>query len=299
MKLLLLLGAFASLSGCRFWYKPVKVANAIGEERTVLSGDSVNVHREQRFEVYGPTPEAVYDGYEQMNRAYRAFERYIGSPAPRIAAVLSVDSTVPFDVATLRSFRDRGFAVMRYVRPRRFRSPSRYGSLAYGGVLWPLAPTAARTMLALFAQTQLELDGYRSETTLLEKYPAWFRAAMIHLVGEGGLPLQDLEFLRERRGALMPLRELLVYQRSPAADSTFDPSRRGDADDASRLIGAQSTAFARFLVEREGPVVLGRFARGYLAGRSLTDMLGELSTLPHELPELDTRFRLWLEHREE
>lgn len=298
MKFLLLLGAVASLSGCRFWYKPVKVANAIGEEKTVLAGDTLRVHREQRFEVYGPTPEAVYDGYEQMNRAYRAFERYFGSPAPRIAVVLSADSTVPFDVATLRAFRDRGFTVMRYVRPRGFRQPTRYGALAYGGVLWPLAPTAARTMLALFAQSQLQLDGYRSDTTLLEKYPAWFRAAMIHLIGEGGLPLQDLEYLREKRTGLMPLRELLVYQRSPASDSLFDPSRRNDADEASRMIGAESTAFARYLVEKEGPVVLGRFARGYLSGRSLTDMLAELNNLPHELPELDTRFKLWLENRE-
>src|SRR5436853_561200 len=75
MKLLLLLGAVATLSGCRFWYKPVPVANAIGEERTVLAKDSVNVHRESRFEVYGPNSEAVYDGYEQRNRVYRSLER--------------------------------------------------------------------------------------------------------------------------------------------------------------------------------------------------------------------------------
>src|SRR5262245_57520645 len=205
VRLLLLLGAVASLGGCRFWYKPVKVANAIGEEKTVVSGDTLNVHREQRFEVYGPSPEAVYDGYEQMNRAYRGFERYFGSPAPKIAVVLSADSTVPFDVATLRDFRDRGFAVMRYVRPRGFRTVSRAGALHYGGVLWPLAPTAARTMLALFAQSQLELDGYRSDTTLQAKYPVWFRAAIIHLVGEGGLPLQDIEYVREKRGSMMPL----------------------------------------------------------------------------------------------
>src|SRR5258705_10649124 len=171
VRLLLLLGAVAALNGCRFWYKPVKVANAIGEEKAVVSGDTLHVHREQRFEVYGPSPEAVYDGFEQMNRAYRGFERSFGSPAPRIAVVLSADSTVPFDVATLRGFRDRGFAVMRYVRPRGFRQPARYGALAYGGVLWPLAPAAARTMLALFAQSQPDLDGSRSDTTLLAKNP--------------------------------------------------------------------------------------------------------------------------------
>src|SRR5947207_1631703 len=82
----------AGTTACRFWYKPIPVANAIGEERTLVGGDSVNVHREPRFEVYGRNPETVYDGYEQLNRAYRAFERYFGAPAPRLAVVLSDDS---------------------------------------------------------------------------------------------------------------------------------------------------------------------------------------------------------------
>jgi hypothetical protein len=298
VRLLLVLGVVATVSGCRFWYKPVKVASAIGEERTVLAGDSVRVHREDRFEVYGPNPEAVYDGYEQLNRAYREFERHFNVPGARLAVILSADSTVPFDVGTLRGFRDRGYTAVRYVHPRSYRSPTRYGALGYGGVIWPVAPTAARVMLARFADAQLEPDGARPDTALLEKYPLWFRAAVMHLIGEGGLPANDLDYARDKRNLLLPLRDLLTLVRPASADSLLDPSRRSDADETTRIIGAQASTFARFLVEREGPTILGVIARGYLANRPLNDIFGELRNSPHALPELQQRWKYWLDTRE-
>jgi len=148
VKLLCVVVVAVGVSGCRFWYKPVPVANAIGEQKAVLSADTVNVYREQRFEVYGPNPEAVYDGYEQLNRAFHAFERMFGGPAPRLAFILSPDTVRHVDSAAAKSFRDRGFTIVVYARPGDFQSPSRYGALGYGGVVWPIAPTAARTMLA-------------------------------------------------------------------------------------------------------------------------------------------------------
>ena len=299
MKLLMLWGTLAMLSGCRFWYKPVPVANAIGEERTVLAKDSVNVHREARFEVYGPNSEAVYDGYEQLNRAYRAFEHFFGAPAPRLAVVLSADSTVPFDSATVRAFRDRGFTLLRYVRPRDFRSPSRYGALGYGGVVWPIAPTVARALLARFAYAQLEHDGDRPDPVLLERFPVWFRAAVIHLVGEPGASTNDLEYVREKRLSLIPFRELLTLVRPTSADSTLDPSRRGDTDEFTRMFAAQASTFSRYLVESEGPTVLGQLGRGYVAGRSLSDMILEFKHAPRTLIELDRTWRMWLDTRED
>jgi hypothetical protein len=291
------LSAAAMMSGCRFWYKPVPVANAIGEERTILSGDSVNGHREDRFEVYGPNTEAVYDGYEQLNRAYRAFERLFGAPAPKLAVVLSSDSARALDSASIRAIRERGFAVVRYVRPRSYKSPSRYGALGYGGVLWPIAPTAARALLARFAETHVEQDG-RSGTALVERFPAWFRAAVIHLVGEAVSSTNDLEEVRGRRTSLMPLRELLTLVRPASADSTFEPSRREETDEFTRLFAAEATTFARFLAEREGAAVLGRLGRGYLSGRSLNDMIAEFHTAPKTIPDLDQRWKVWIDLRE-
>jgi hypothetical protein len=296
VKLFVIAFTAATLSGCHFWYKPVPVANAIGEEKTVLAKDTVNVHREDRFEVYGSSSEAVYDGYEQLNRAYRAFDRLFGPPVPRLAIVMSGDSAVPLDSATIRSFGARGFTLVRYVRPRSFRSPSRYGALGYGGVQWPVAPTAARAMLARFADTHLDPDGARSDSALLDRFPLWYRASVIHMVGES-VPANDIELVREKRGQLLPIQELLRLVRPASADSTLDPSRRSDTDEYTRIFAAQSTTIARFLVEREGPGVIGRLGRGYLAGRTLSEMMAEMRSTPQSVQQLEQRWRLWLDSR--
>lgn len=292
----LLFCAAATLGACRFWYKPVPVANAIGEERTVLAGDSINVYREPRFEIYGPTAEAVYDGYEQLNRASREFERSFGVEPPRLAFVLSNDTTKRFDPATLKSFADRGFRLIRYVRPRVFKSPTRYGALGYGGVVWPIAPTAARVMLADFAGAN-SVSGTKEDASL-ERFPVWFRAAVIHLLGEAGAAASDLEYVRDRRASVLPFRELLTLVRPASGDSLLDPTRRAEADEMTRMIAAQASTVGRFLVEREGPAILGRLAREYLAGRSVSEILRALEHSPHTLAELEQRWRVWMETRE-
>jgi len=294
-----LLVALLTVSGCRFWYKPVPVANAIGEERVLLAGDSINVHREARFEIYGPSAEAVYDGYEQLNRAYREFEHSFRVAPPRLAFVLQNDTTKRFDDGTLKSFRDRGFTLIRYIRPRSYKSPSRYGGLGYGGVVWPIAPTAARAMLAAFAGANTVDSASQTESAALERFPVWFRAAVIHLLGEAGAASADLEYVRDKRSAIIPLRDLLTLIRAPSIDSLLDPTRRSEADDVTRMIASQASTVARFLAEREGPAVLGFIGRGYLAHRSITDMIGELEHSPHNVVELEQRWRVWIETREE
>lgn len=298
MRPLLLVCVAVMLGGCRFWYKPVPVANAIGEEETVLSGDTVNVYRNSRFEVYGPNAEAVYDGFEQLNRAYRAFERHFGAPAPKLAFVLFPDSLLPLDPAAERGFRDRGFTLVRYARPRSVRSRRRYSGIDYGGVTWPVAPTAARALLARFAEAQLD-GAARDDSALLQRFPLWYRAAVIHMVGEAGSEENDLEFLREKRNQWLPLRDLLMLVRPAAADTALDPSRRAEVDEQTRLLAAQASTLGRFIVQREGPTVLGRLGRGYLTGRTLSEMIGEFHSAPRDVGELERRWRIWVETREE
>lgn len=293
--LLVLLGAATLLSGCRFWYKPVPVANALGEEQTVLAGDTVNVYRETRFEVFGPNPEAVYDGYEQLNRAYRAFERHFGDSRTRLAVVLFRDSIVRLDSGTLRGFRSRGFSVIEYARPRSVRSRRRYTGSDYGGLLWPIAPTAARVMLARFAEAQLEPDGLRSDSAVLERFPVWYRAAVIRLVGEAGAFASDVEYVREKRHHWWGLRELLTLARPASGDTLLDPSRRAEADDGTRIVAAQASALARYLVEQEGPAVLGRLGRGYATGSALNEMIAEFRNAPRTVAELEQRWKAWID----
>lgn len=296
MKLSLVLCAVVALNGCRFWYRPVPVANAVGEEETVLSGDSVHVYRENRFEVYGPTPEAVYDGYEQLSRAFRAFQRHFGPSNARLAFVLFRDSVRHLDSVTARGFRNRGFTVIEYARPRSVRSRRRYSAIEYGGVGWPIAPSAVRGMLLHFAQTQAGAQA--ADPVLLERFPVWYRAAVIHLVGEAESFASDLEYVREKRANWWPFRELLTMVRPAAGDSLLDPTRRSEADESVRILAAQSSTLARFLIEREGPGVLGRIGRDYIAGRSLNAMLEDFRSAPRTVTDLEQRWKGWIETQE-
>lgn len=299
MRLLPLLLLAVAAGGCRFWYKPVPVANAIGEERAVLAGDSVHVYRGARFEVYGPNAESVYDAYEQLNRAYRAFDRYFGGPSRKLAFVLGRDTLPPLDAAATRAFRDRGFTVVQYVRPRGARTRSRYGALDYGGVLWPIAPTAARQLLAELARAESGAPATTSDSALLDRFPLWYRAAVMRLAGDAASPMKDLEHLHEKRMVLIPLRDLLPLVRASTADSLVDPSRSGDADEFSLTLGAQAGMLARYLIEREGPLVIGRLGRGYVARRPLPEMMAEFKSAPTTVPELERRWLVWLDTREQ
>lgn len=294
----MLLATALALGGCRFWYKPIPVADAVGEEEIALVDDTVNVYRGARFEVYGPNSEAVYDGYEQLSRAYRAFERHFGRPAPRVAVVLLPDSMVPIDSALARSFRERGFTLVHYARPRSVRSRPRYRGIQYGGVLWPIAPTAVRTMLARFADAQLG-GTTLPDSVLLEKFPLWYRAAIIRFFGDASTYGRDVQHVREKVNVLIPLRDMLPLVRSPGADSLLDPSRDEDeADEYTETLAAQASTFARFLVDREGAQILQRLGRGYAEGSSFGEMMAEFQSAPTSLPELERRWIAWVTTRE-
>jgi hypothetical protein len=291
---LVVLGAVAALCACGTFYKPVPVANAIGEQKTVLAGDTVRVYREERFEVYGPAPDAVYDGYEQLNRAVRMFERHFTVRAPRVAVVMARDTSIQVDSGSARDIRSRGFSLVSYVRPHWMRSRQSHRSLDYGGVLWPIAPTASRAMLARYAESRGGQPA-RHDSAVLDRLPVWYRAAVMHLVGDAGNFGNDVELLRDNRSKWQPLRTVLTLVRAASADSLLDPSRRNEADEFTRIVAAQASTFGRYLVEREGPAVIGRIGAGYLAGRSLNEMFGEFRSAPKTLDELESRWKIWIE----
>ena len=57
---------------------------------------------------------------------------------------------------------------------------------------------------------------------------------------------------------------------------------------------SKATTVAQYLVEHEGAGVMRRLAQGYLAGRSLADMLGELSSTARSVPQLEQNWKVWV-----
>jgi hypothetical protein len=116
----------------------------------------------------------------------------------------------------------------------------------------------------------------------------------MHLVGEAGAISNDLEYLRDQRGSWLALNELVTLVRAPSQDDAFDPARRADADSFSRVVAAQSSAVAQFLVEKEGPEVLRKLALGYLGHRSFPEMVAELPATGRRVQELEQRWKIWV-----
>ncbi|MEK7402540.1 MAG: hypothetical protein AABZ80_09295 [Gemmatimonadota bacterium] len=283
-----LLAAAALVGGCGLWYRPVPVPSAIGKERTAVAGDSFSVHRDPRFAIYGPGTQAVFDAYEQLNRTYRAFDRYFAAPSPRLAIVLYPEWSKPRDAAE-RALREQGTVVLRFVRPMRASFRERVGEDGYDGSLWPVGPTAVRLLLASIATPTAAID-----TATLIHVPAWYRSAVMSIVGDGTALPYDVQFVREGRTGRGMLEELLATQRPTAADSALDPYRRDDADDEDRRFAARSSAFMQFLLDREGPEAMGSLGRGFTKGESLAQQAARFKVLPTTMVELEERWLAWL-----
>lgn len=257
-----------------------------------MAGDSFSVHRDPRFEIYGLGSQAVFDTYEQLNRTYRTFERYFGAPPPRLAVILAT-SGAKSDSAVDEVLRGRGLTPLRYARPRNAVLQERLGYEGYEGVLWPVGPSAARVLLAALAGPA---NGPATpvDTSAIATFPAWFRAAVMHIVGDASaLPL-DIAYIKEDRGSPWQVASLVTMVRATTADSAFDSSRRAPSDEIERKFAAQSSAFAQFLLEREGPDVLSRLAHGYAAHRSFDAIAADFKSAPESVAEVEERWLAWL-----
>jgi hypothetical protein len=247
------------------------------------------VHRDPRFEIFGPGSQPVFDAYEQLNRTYRAFDRYFGAPAPRLSVVLFDPSSKPHNAAVESTLRERGATVLRYVRPFRSSLRERVGDDGYEGALWPVGPSATRILLASTASAATAPD-----TAALRRFPAWYRTAVMSIVGDGtSLPV-DVEYVKENRASRWTLEQLTAIDRPTSADSALDPYLRDDASDRDRMFASQSSALMQFLLEREGPATVATLGHGFAKGETFAEQVKRFRVLPTAIAELDERWLAWL-----
>lgn len=287
----------AAANGCflrKYVYHPVLVANSIGDSTTMVSGTPVHVYRSDEYEVYGPTALSVSTAEQQVNRAYREFVKHFGVQPPPMAIVIA-DSAFAISPGDAGLFAKRRIHTFVYVRPHNLRDVEGISPDTPEEEIWPVSSRVARELLTAYVALRRHSVPEVETTTHAGDYhadplPIWFVDAVVALLGDPGAPDRVMDYFRDH----------LAY--APAAASLLDmrPPNVGTVDTiaASRerrtIVGAAGVALTLFLVEREGPRVVGRLTDALLAGRTARDVVIQSRNVPQNDRDFERVWRTWV-----
>jgi hypothetical protein len=284
-------------NGCflRKWvYHPVLVANAIGDSTTTLSGTRLHAYRTDEYEVYGPTATSVSFAVPQIERAYREFRKNFGVDAPYMAIVVA-DSAFAISPGDAGSFAKRRIHTFVYVRPHNLRDIEGVSPDLNEDEIWPVSSRLAREMLTSYITSRRHLSPEIETATHGSDYhtdplPLWYVDAVVALLSDPGAPDRVMDYLKDHLAESPPLSELLD-DRAPTAG-------RVDSAGASRerrtIVGATGVGLTLFLIEREGPRIVGRLADAFLGGGTARDVVNQAKHVPQNDRELERVWRTWV-----
>ena len=120
--------------------------------------------------------------------------------------------------------------------------------------------------------------------------PFWYLDAVVALLGDPGAPDRVMAYLRDHL-ADAPSVATLLDMRPPnvGAVDTVAASR-----DRRIIVGAAGVALTLFLVEREGPRVVGKLGDVFLAGGTARDVVNQARRVPQNDRELERIWRTWV-----
>jgi hypothetical protein len=282
-----------ALDGCflrKYVYRPVLVANAIGDSTTTLAATRLHVYHTDQYEIYGPSAVSVGTTERQVDRAYREFVKHFGTQAPPMAIVVS-DSEFAISPSEVGSFAKRRIHTFVYVRPRNLRDIDGVAADTPEDEIWPVSGRVARELFAAYVEQrrhvppEVESHSHAGDYHL-DPFPSWYVDAVVALLGDPGAPDRIMEYLRDHLSDAAPVAALLdMHPPNPGVADTIATSRERRA-----LIGAEGVALTLFLAEREGPRVVGRLADAFLTGGTARDVVSQL----HHVPQNDRDFeRIW------
>src|SRR5436190_13595866 len=265
-------------NGCflrKYVYRPVLVANAIGDSTTTLSGTRVHVYRGDDYELYGPTTLSVSVAEQQVNRAYREFTKHFGVQGPPMVIVIadSAFSLAPGDVGLFAKRRIHTFV---YVRPHSLRDVEGVTPDTPEDEIWPVSARVARELLTAYVSSRRHVAPQVETTTHAVDYhtdplPIWFVDAVVALLSDPGAPDRVMDYLKDHLGDAPPVASLLdMPPPNAGAVDTVAASR-----ERRTIVGAEGVALTLFLVEKEGPRIVGRLADAFLAGHTARDVANE------------------------
>jgi hypothetical protein len=288
----------AGPTGCflsKFVYKPVPVANVVGDSTTEIAGTKVHVYRGERYEVYGPTAMSVSTAVAQLNRSYREFAKHFGTEAPPMAVIIA-DSAFAILPTDAGAFAKRALHTFVYVRPHNLRDIEGVNNDLREEEIWPISARAARELFSAYVSARRHLpvaveSATHSSDFHSDSLPLWFVDAVVALLSDPGAPDRIMEYLRDHLQDAPSPGELLRMHRS-AGHATGDsiPVTR----DRRTVIGAAGVGLTLFAIEREGPRVVGKIFDRLLDGGSAQDVLRDVDRIPRDERELDRVWRAWV-----
>ena len=290
-------GLTAGAEGCflrKYVYRPVLVANAVGDSTTVLSGTRVHVYKTDEYEVYGPTTVSVSTAERQIDRAYREFTKHFGRQGPPMVIAIS-DSSFAISPDEAGAFAKRRVHTFVYVRPHSLRDIEGVTPDTPEDEIWPVASRVARELLSAYITERRHLPPQVETTSHTGDYhadplPFWFADAVVTLLGDPGAPDRIMDYLRDHLADAPPLSTLLDM--APTTGATADTL--GVPRERRALIGATGVGLTLFLVEREGPRIVGRMTDAFLGGSSLRQLVADARNLPHNDADLERAWRSWV-----
>lgn len=286
-----------SIGGCflrKYVYRPVLVANAIGDSTTMLSGTRLHVYRTDEYEIYGPTAVSVSTAEQQVNRAYREFTKNFGVQGPPMAIVIA-DSEFAISPTDAGAFARRRIHTFVYVRPHNLRDIEGVAPDTPEDEIWPVSGRVARELFAAYIANrrhvapEVETRSHSADYHL-DPLPAWYVDAVVTLLGDPGAPDRVMDYLRDRLGNAAPLSTLLDMRAPPAGTADTVATSR----DQRSLIGAEGVALTLFLAEKEGPRIVGKMTDTFLAGGTARDVIKQSRHVPQNDYELERVWRTWV-----
>lgn len=286
-----------ALDGCflrKYVYRPVLVANAIGDSTTTLAATKLHVYRMDEYEIYGPSAAAVRTSERQVDRAYREFVKHFGVQAPPMAIVVS-DSEFAISPSEAGSFAKRRIHTFVYVRPRNLRDIDGVAADTPEDEIWPVSGRVARELFAAYVEQRRhvppEVESHSHPGDYhLDPFPSWYVDAVVALLSDPGAPDRIMDYLRDHLSDAAPISALLdMHPPNPGVADTIAASRERRA-----MIGAEGVALTLFLSEREGPRAVGRLADAFLTGGTARDVVSQSRHVPQNDRDFERVWRNWV-----
>jgi hypothetical protein len=287
----------SAIDGCflrKYVYHPTLVANAIGDSTTTLSDTRVHFYKSDEYEIYGPTALSVSTAEQQVNRAYREFTKHFGTQGPPMAIVIA-DSAFAISPTDAGLFAKRRIHTFVYVRPHNLRDIEGVAPDTPEDEIWPVSSRVARELLTAYIARRRHLEPAVETTTHPSDYhsdplPMWFVDGVVTLLSDPGAADRVMDYLKDH------------LEDAPQVATLLDmsPPNAGVVDTvaASRehrtIVGAAGVGLTLFLVEREGPRVVGRLADAFLAGRTAREVTNNAHHIPQNDREFERVWRTWV-----